>query len=552
MKGNWSRFQLAFLTSLSDKKTRWTDVARETLDKLELAATALRDANVNRIRATKILSDITALRRRVTQAAKDYDDATGDSGRKAAISALQACDGEAQTLLEEAHAAARLGLDSLKGSQGGRDLIDQMISEIDWSANHSEDEAFGVLALKARFNIETVTGKLGHKALPRLYALMKGLPESHVRTNDRLKNINRETPLRRRGGVYSSRDDKVTITMKRSTGPLSGSFTPDADDDVMDIYKPKEGSTPLFNHVTLHEIGHAYDHSVGFMGTHGRGAAYGGWESASYRDIAEALGGRDGFFTETAFANIPRSFLQDYLSWSVEKGDGADAYAKGQWSGFVDRASAAPDATAVRQQPSVAEVIRLYNQYVDDNDTEHTWPADDVRESRASGYHSTIVVKLKSDGLSGDALRAKAKACMDAIRGILVDKKAPGTAINDALRGIALYAEHTPPWDTMKAHKAAKLCRRFKTTEAGFWKDGASAATEDTFKVGRHVYTVDSQGGLYRYLAAARAFAVTKYQWHAPAEWFAELYALYFAGKIKETHPAYDLFLSGLGEPFEV
>jgi hypothetical protein len=40
------------------------------------------------------------------------------------------------------------------------------------------------------------------------------------------------------------------------------------------------------------------------------------------------------------------------------------------------------------------------------------------------------------------------------------------------------------------------------------------------------------------YLAAARAKGMTGYQFRAPAEWFAELYAAYHSGKIKSGHPS--------------
>ena len=40
------------------------------------------------------------------------------------------------------------------------------------------------------------------------------------------------------------------------------------------------------------------------------------------------------------------------------------------------------------------------------------------------------------------------------------------------------------------------------------------------------------------YLYAARAQGITGYQFRAPGEWFAELYAAYFAKRLKKSHPA--------------
>jgi hypothetical protein len=40
------------------------------------------------------------------------------------------------------------------------------------------------------------------------------------------------------------------------------------------------------------------------------------------------------------------------------------------------------------------------------------------------------------------------------------------------------------------------------------------------------------------YLASARKGGITGYQFRAPAEWFAELYASFHMDKLKPTHPA--------------
>lgn len=56
--------------------------------------------------------------------------------------------------------------------------------------------------------------------------------------------------------------------------------------------------------------------------------------------------------------------------------------------------------------------------------------------------------------------------------------------------------------------------------------------------IGGRVYQEAYKGTWVSYLAAARSKGLTGYQFRAPAEWFAELYAGYHCGKLKKGHPA--------------
>jgi hypothetical protein len=62
----------------------------------------------------------------------------------------------------------------------------------------------------------------------------------------------------------------------------------------------------------------------------------------------------------------------------------------------------------------------------------------------------------------------------------------------------------------------------------------------DAIKIGNMVYHEAYARTWVGYLAAARNKALTGYQFRAPGEWFAELYAGYRSGKLKDTHPAMD------------
>lgn len=60
----------------------------------------------------------------------------------------------------------------------------------------------------------------------------------------------------------------------------------------------------------------------------------------------------------------------------------------------------------------------------------------------------------------------------------------------------------------------------------------------DAIKIDKHVYHEAYARTWVGYLATARSKALTGYQFRAPGEWFAELYAGYRSGKLKDTHPA--------------
>jgi hypothetical protein len=59
-----------------------------------------------------------------------------------------------------------------------------------------------------------------------------------------------------------------------------------------------------------------------------------------------------------------------------------------------------------------------------------------------------------------------------------------------------------------------------------------------SLKIGDYIYHEAYPRVWVRYLATARKRALTGYQFRAPGEWFAELYAGFRSGKLKDTHPS--------------
>lgn len=105
-----------------------------------------------------------------------------------------------------------------------------------------------------------------------------------------------------------------------------------------------------------------------------------------------------------------------------------------------------------------------------------------------------------------------------------------------------------PPTKTPKAPKGVKPdVWEKRRAEALVWCESIRAANGIWWKgaicqrvaIGGRVYQESYNDGRWRsYDYSARAKGISGYQFRAPAEWFAELYAAYFGEKLKPSHPA--------------
>jgi hypothetical protein len=68
------------------------------------------------------------------------------------------------------------------------------------------------------------------------------------------------------------------------------------------------------------------------------------------------------------------------------------------------------------------------------------------------------------------------------------------------------------------------------------WDDAAGSKAH---QIDQRVYHEAYEGTWVSYKYAARAKGITGYQFRAPAEWFAELYAAFHMGKLNKSHPAF-------------
>ncbi|MEO8525907.1 MAG: hypothetical protein ABI460_14375 [Caldimonas sp.] len=89
-------------------------------------------------------------------------------------------------------------------------------------------------------------------------------------------------------------------------------------------------------------------------------------------------------------------------------------------------------------------------------------------------------------------------------------------------------------WE-QRRQAALLWCQSIRADNNPWWKGAVCARIQ----IGGRVYQEAYDDGRWRsYDYAARARGISGYQFRAPAEWFAELYAAYFGGKLKPSHPA--------------
>jgi hypothetical protein len=96
-------------------------------------------------------------------------------------------------------------------------------------------------------------------------------------------------------------------------------------------------------------------------------------------------------------------------------------------------------------------------------------------------------------------------------------------------------------WDQIQNHAVIAKCRQGIYTKAEPWNKGKAHA--DSVVLNGRVYQEAYDNDWFSYAHADRATTgVTKYQWRAPGEWFAEIYALFYLNKLSGSHPMSNWF----------
>ncbi|MCB9791332.1 MAG: hypothetical protein H6741_01280 [Alphaproteobacteria bacterium] len=433
----------------------------------------------------------------------------------------------------------------------GREYADRLVAGVSPLTAKEDTKALMATLIQGRFGLDQLVGDLSAKKLKATYTLLALMPEAHTRDNDAFEVL--ELHSGAPSGFYVERERRAVV-YSRDVDPLhSDSYVPgDTGDTVPAPYQHKGRRQNIFNHTLLHEIGHAVDSSTGTMKDHGREAAFGGWETVQEEIIAQAFVEEHGLCA--AFPELPAELLRFYAVDCVEHGEAADAKLEALWAKLAARASSTPDPSRMVTNKKVRPVLELYARYEDPEDEEHVWPATpgDRELLLSSGMLSAISQAERfSPGTSLDDGKAaayrNAASLMFRRGGGQAPEAAFLSAAQEAVRALREdFSGPVPDITAVKAHATIRLCKEYAGLQ-GLWERGGEGARR--FTAGRWVYARSSDRLKYRYLASERQKAVTRYQWNAPGEWFAELYALYMADNLKPTHPAVPLFLSDLGEP---
>jgi hypothetical protein len=499
-----ARFKKIFLKDVSD------DLLAERKRKTEAAITELEET-VEKLKergadARPYEADIVTFKAEVAAAMnlgstkKKYEklESTKKDARNRAKSALAAVDYEpTQEDIDK--------VKNLLAEEGGLAKLNKQIADLGGDAKDAESRKLVIAAIKARWGLDKLSGDLTTKALPRLYKVMDMVPESHIKGNSKLKEIRRDRNSSE-ASFYSEDDDLIVLNLGR-TGPWR------LDYGTID---PDEGSSKFvsyFDHTTLHEIGHAIDAEMTFMDSNQAGADYGGWNKETLESVADA-GGTDRKFFEK-YAGYPHSLLLKFLVAMLK--DGKPDSMKPDWVNANGLFRSAPTADDLGNDAGVMAAEALRVQYERDG-----WP--DSTEAAFNSCSPKIKFRVSDQ-------RAIARKVIEQI----LDKKLPiDAAVRAVLADLPSAVPSDKQWSEMIKHAGAQWCLtvRLKGKSSGLWEGGASAAAKA--KVGTRVYQQSYATEWWSYELGARGSSVSQYQFRAPGEWFSEIYAAYYLGKLRD------------------
>jgi hypothetical protein len=452
----------------------------------------------------------------------DLDKLASGKANAEALKLLKKVDG-LKKKVAEAMAKAKPKLEVLKTMDA--DTLDTLVDGLGDKAGTAEERELILNAIEARFGIHCVrqeeipkakegehqfTVHWSKKATPRLYKALNMVPDWHTTGNDDLEKIRRTRSGKEGASVYDSGSKEIVLELGR-TGKWPGSNTSEYFPDGQHKVTVSE-----FDATTLHEVGHAVDEKTGWMKKKGKEAAYGGWKEGVRP--AEIFNVVDDHFKIYGgdFAKWPNRAIDLFLHDVMSNGKNASGKNFETWVSVV-----APgiDPKKLINDAGLKEAEAKRVQYEKDG-----WPDDVGTDVMEAGK------KFQ------DPMLKMAQEHMALIEAILRDRVPLAKALENTQTDDMPAKED---WKKLKDHDGVKwlIKCKLRKSHTGLWDDGKRGASGAAIK-GR-VYQEAYGGNWVSYLLKAQDSGVCTYQFRAPSEWLAELYAMYFSGNLPETHAAH-------------
>ncbi|MCB9745032.1 MAG: hypothetical protein H6741_08265 [Alphaproteobacteria bacterium] len=459
------------------------------------------------------------------QAATDGFEAVKSKEKEKRISALQAMKpvllGHIRTLWPLLNG----DLPSLLEQRGGSKVLDRFVEA-------STDAAFVQEALRARYDLQTLTIADGTtaKTLKKLYKVSRLVPDSHTRGNPHLLELKFTRPKKGGGGGYSMGAIRVETT---SWSEKHGMYDPDHDSTVLKEHRPTGGLEPVMG-TMCHEVGHAVSDDLSIMRSQWGVAEYGGWYNSSPEEIAEKLLEHRGVGACELDEDLVVTLLIELLKNGDCSLDTSDPAVQA-------RSTCIPPLADLQTNPVIVRAVALAAQWAQPD----AWPDEETYErmrkellNEDHGVHveNHYVRNLNLNPFFRELISALLQPGADTARIIEVHHRRSQVytiPISDAQRAAFMASD---------AGKTAKWA--FENGRTGLF--GTKSAGAARLTLGGRVYTRGNNNRYYSYDPEARRTGVTAYQFNAPEEWFAELYAFYYAGKLPEGHPGVTQVLSQL------
>ena len=405
--------------------------------------------------------------------------------------------------------------------------LDDMVKKIGDKAKSAKEQGFMIAAIRARFDIDELSGELTSGALPRFYKVLGMVPPEHARLNDKLKRIHRE-----------KKDDTSTA----AAGQMTINAGLAKDDNTTGKFNDSEGKRlklKNFDQTTLHEIGHTVDEAYEFMKSKRSDTAFGGWKESSLDEVAGLVAdelkkslGKEAP-SDTQLAWIAKNALIGTGKKGIEEMFNGEQIKREQLSGW--KTMKAQDWLAEKAIKAADDAVEVFlrtakdptdmnevNPWVQRTDPEKLKALSDYKAGTPEGE---IVRKLIGAMISFQKIPKRAA-------GILkeqmtkqmtelqeLDTKVPTKTAFDKLK--------SDPWIAQAKMMGDKL-----------WEK--SQEEIESTRIGDKIYQFN-QSVWWKYDLKARDSRVSDYQFRSPLEWFAEVYAVFKLGKLNTSHPCYKL-----------